>query len=279
MRVVAIIQARMGSTRLPGKVLEDIHGHSMLNRVVRRTRQANRLDDVLIATSTAAQDDAVALECRQIGVPCFRGSEQDVLDRYFAAAEAARAEVVVRVTSDCPLIDGSLIDRVVATFCDQRPDYASNFLQRTYPRGLDNEAFHFEGLARAWCEAEAPYQRVHVTPYFYEHPECFRLLAVTHDTDLSEGRWTVDTPDDLRFVRSVYDCFGGSDRFTWHDVLALLAQQPSMASINAHIRQKHLRDETLTPESGPAAIARLKQAQPITAESARSPLSSADRRA
>lgn len=250
MSVVAIIQARTGSTRLPGKVLQDLAGDTMLSRVVRRTRRARRLDEVVIATTTSEQDDPVVAECRRLDVRWFRGSEEDVLDRYFQAAEAARAELVVRVTSDCPLIDPSLIDRVVSAFQAERPDYASNFLERTYPRGLDNEAVTFECLGRAWCEAERAYQRVHVTPYFYENPGMFRLLAVSHDRDLSDRRWTVDTEDDMRFARAIYERFGGDDQFTWCEVLQLLEAEPDLSEINGHVCQKALRDESLGIQSG-----------------------------
>ncbi len=247
MRVVAIIQARTGSTRLPGKVLQDLAGQTMLARVIRRTERATLLDDVVVATTTNGQDDPVVAECRRLGARWFRGNEQDVLDRYFSASEASRAELVVRVTSDCPLIDPGVIDRVVAAFLRERPDYASNFLERTYPRGLDNEVFAFDGLARAWCEATRPYQRVHVTPYFYENPSLFRLLAVKHDRDLSQGRWTVDTPADMRFARAIYDRIGDNDRFTWKDVLQLLKEEPRLPEINSHVRQKGLQDESLVP--------------------------------
>ena len=245
MRVVAIIQARTGSTRLPGKVLHDLVGESMLARVIQRTQRAEHLADVVVATTSSDQDDPVVAECRRIGAPWFRGSEQDVLDRYFMAAEFSRAELVVRVTSDCPLIDPGLIDRVVAAFLAEKPDYASNFLERTYPRGLDNEVVTFDGLARAWCEAEKPYQRVHVTPYFYENPALFRLLAVKQERDLSACRWTVDTPDDMRLARRVYEHFDGDDQFSWRDVLRLLDAEPGLAEINCHVRQKELEDESL----------------------------------
>lgn len=257
MRVVAIIQARMGSTRLPGKVLEDLGGRSMLARVVRRTRRASTLDEVVVATSTATQDDPIVTECRRLGIGWFRGSEADVLDRYFGAAETYRAECVVRITSDCPLIDWSVIDRVVGAFRESRPDYASNTLVRTYPRGLDTEVMTAEALARAWCEASEPYQRVHVTPYLYQHPELFHLFAVTGEKDASGGRWTVDTPEDLQFVRTVYERFGQTDRFSWHDAWALVEREPDLARINGHVEHKRLEDESLAPSAPSVAKHRL----------------------
>lgn len=253
MRVVAIIQARMGSTRLPGKVLEDLGGRTMLARVVRRTRRSAALDEVVVATSTSVQDDPIVAECRRLGIGCFRGSEADVLDRYFRAAEACRAGTVVRITSDCPLIDWGVIDRVVSAFQQHQPDYASNTLVRTYPRGLDTEVVALEALARAWSEAREPYQRVHVTPYLYQHPELFRPLPVTGEQDASGSRWTVDTAEDLQFVRTVYERFGGTDRFSWQDAWTLVAREPELAEINARVEHKRMEDESLELPAPPEA--------------------------
>ena len=241
MNVVAIIQARMGSTRLPGKVLLDLGGRTMLARVVRRTGRAALVDEVVVATSTAAADEPIIEQCRRLSVACFRGNEQDVLDRYYRAAAARAAEAVVRVTSDCPLIDPDLIDRVVGAFLDERPDYAANILQRTWPRGLDTEVMSVSTLNRAWREASEPYQRTHVTPYVYQHPEQFRLLSVTHHEDLSDGRWTVDSQADLDFVRAVYRRMD-DDAFSRHDVCRLLSEEPFLADLNRHVSQKQLAE-------------------------------------
>ena len=237
-KVVAIIQARMGGTRLPGKVLAEISGRTMLARVVRRVRRAGLLDEVVVATTTAAGDGPIVQQCQRLEVACFCGQEDDVLDRYYRAAAAHGADVVVRITSDCPLIDPEVIDRVVGAFLDRRPDYASNTMRRTWPRGLDTEVITTPALNRAWREAPEPYQRVHVTPYLYQHPEHFRLLAVTGEEDLSEGRWTVDTREDLDFIRAVYQRMGGDDAFSWRDVRQLLGEEPSLAELNRHVRQK-----------------------------------------
>jgi spore coat polysaccharide biosynthesis protein SpsF len=161
MNIVAVIQARMGSTRLPGKVLRDIGGKTMLARVVRRMQCAASLSQVVVATTTSPADKAIVAECERLGIPAFRGDEQDVLDRYYQAAQAHRADVVVRVTSDCPLIDPGVVDEVVRAFLDAEPDYASNTLERTYPRGLDTEVMTMAALARAWREAQEPYQHAH----------------------------------------------------------------------------------------------------------------------
>ena len=240
MNVVAIVQARMGSTRLPGKVLCDLGGRTMLARVVRRVGRAALVDQVVVATTTAPGDEPIVEECGRLSAPCFRGSEEDVLDRYHQAALAYQAGAVVRVTADCPLIDPEVTDQVIRAFLEQKPDYASNVLRRTYPRGLDTEVITAEALARAAGEAREPYERAHVTPYVYRHPESFRLLSVTGQEDLSGHRWTVDSPEDLEFVRAVYGRMDGGDRFSWHDVRRLLAEEPSLGDVNRHVRQKQL---------------------------------------
>jgi spore coat polysaccharide biosynthesis protein SpsF len=232
----------MGSTRLPGKVLRDIGGQSMLARVVRRVEQARHVDQVLVATSSAPADDAVVAECERLGVASFRGSEQDVLDRYYQAALYGGAQVVVRITSDCPLIEPQLIDEVVAAFRAAQPDYASNTLHRTYPRGLDTEVFSLGALARAWAEAAEPYQRTHVTPYFYQHPELFALLSVRQARDDSHQRWTVDTAEDLAFVRHIYERLGSGDEFGWQEVLDLLGREPELLALNRDVAQKALHE-------------------------------------
>ena len=239
MKVTAIIQARMGSTRLPGKVLRDVAGRTMLARVCRRAARAALVDELLVATTTEAVDDAIAAACLELGVPCFRGAEHDVLERYRAAAEAYGADAVVRITADCPLIDAELIDNVVVAMLRHHPDYAANVLCRTYPRGLDVEVATRAALECAAREATEPYQRAHVMPYFYQHPERFRLRSVTGDEDQSVHRWTVDSPEDLELVRDIYRRLGGSDDFSWRDVLRLVERHPALAAVNRNVRQKH----------------------------------------
>jgi len=238
--VVAVVQARTGSTRLPGKVLADVAGRSMLARVCERLGRAETIDRVIVATTTGPADRAVAAECARLGVACFRGSEGDVLGRYHGAAAACGAGVVVRVTADCPLIDPEVVDRVVLAFLDARPDYASNTLTRTWPRGLDAEVFPAAALARAHREARLPYEREHVTPYFYGHPERFRLQSVTGPGRLAHHRWTVDTPDDLRLIRTIYARLGPDGTFSWRDAARLFDREPALADLNRHVRQKPL---------------------------------------
>lgn len=240
MKVVAIIQARMGSTRLPGKVLEDLAGEPILVRCVDRVQRAQMLDNVVIATTDQEKDQAIVDLCTQYGWPCFRGSEEDVLDRYYNAAVAYQADVVVRITSDCPLIEPEIVDRVVEEFLDCQPglDYAANTLEpRTYPRGLDTEVIGFDALDSAWREDRNPAWREHVTPYICRNSGRFNLYSVSSEVDYSSLRWTVDTPEDLELVRRVYEHFD-HDRFSWREVLAVLVQNPGWLEINRYVQQK-----------------------------------------
>jgi spore coat polysaccharide biosynthesis protein SpsF len=237
-KVVAVVQARMGSTRLPRKVLQDLAGHSMLSRVVIRLRASRLIDEVVVATTCHAKDDAIVEECLRCSVSFSRGDENDVLDRYFRAAESSRADVVVRITSDCPLIDPEITDTTIQAFLQERLDYASNTLVRTYPRGLDTEVISRTALTLAWQEARQPYEREHVTPYIIEHPAKFRLLSVTGDQDYSSHRWTVDTPEDLALIRAIYSRLPCDKVFSWRDVLKLLEREPALADLNRSVVQK-----------------------------------------
>jgi spore coat polysaccharide biosynthesis protein SpsF len=237
--VVVVVQARMSSTRLPGKVLLDVAGRPMLARVLDRARRARTLGRVGVATSTDASDDRLEAFCKGAGVPCCRGSLGDVLDRYHGAARQWQADVIVRITGDCPLIDPGVVDRVVNDFLSgPAADYVSNVVPaRTFPRGLDVEVFSAAALGRAWRENDNPAWREHVTPFLYRRPDLFRTRCVVNDADHSSHRWTVDTPEDLELVRRVYAAFG-HDRFGWGKVLALLERHPDWQGLNAHVGQK-----------------------------------------
>ncbi|MCA1988869.1 MAG: glycosyltransferase family protein [Desulfarculus sp.] len=243
MKVVAIVQARMGSTRLPGKVLADLAGAPVLARCLDRLARATRLDQIVVATTTLEPDQALADWCQARGQVCFRGHPEDLLDRYYQAAQACAAQVVVRCTSDCPLIDPQVVDDVVGQFLERLPevDYASSRLPRyTYPRGLDTEVMTLEALSRAWAQDRDPAWREHVTPYIYFHPEQFRIHgAMCLDGDFSRYRLTVDTPEDLALMRLIFRQFG-HDRFSWRQAVELLERNPEWAAINAGIEQKKL---------------------------------------
>jgi spore coat polysaccharide biosynthesis protein SpsF len=246
-RVVGIVQARMGSRRLPGKMLADIGGSTMLERVVARLRRARTLDQVAVATTRDPDDDALAGLCEERGVACWRGSTRDVLDRFHEAAHAFGAGVVVRITGDCPLIDPHLVDETVRAFLVAEPPvhFACNRLpwERTYPIGMDTEVCSLEALGAAWREADQPHQREHVMPFLYEHPDRFRILHVrSDDPALGKLRWTVDEEADLAFVREVYARFDGRDDFTWTDILQLVRNTPELADLNADVVHKTHRD-------------------------------------
>jgi spore coat polysaccharide biosynthesis protein SpsF len=233
-RAIVVVQARFGSSRLPGKVLADLAGQPLLARVLARARAIPGADIVVLATTTGRGDDAVADLGAALGVDVFRGSEDDVLDRYYQAARRFEGDPVVRVTADCPFLDPAVSGLVLAEFRRGGADYVSNFEPRRYPDGLDTEVFSFAALERAWREARLPSEREHVTPYIWKHPERFRLRAVAPDEDHSDLRWTVDEPRDLEFARAVYARLGqAGPSFGMAEVLALLAREPELSGINA----------------------------------------------
>ncbi len=240
-KVVAIIQARMGSARLPGKVLAPIRGRAMLGQVVERVRAAKTVDQIVVATSTEPRDDVILDFCHRYELAYFCGNERDVLDRFYHAAREFHADGVVRITSDCPLIDPALIDKTVRAFLTGRPHYASNCMVRTFPRGLDTEVVSFQALEIAWREASQSYQRAHVTPYIYENKGRFRILSVTGAIDYGAHRWTVDTAEDLEFVRAVYARLRGV-LFSWEDVLDLLEREPQLVEMNRFVAQRTLHE-------------------------------------
>jgi len=241
LKTVAIIQAHMGSTRLPGKVLKDIAGEPMLARVVDRTRRAGLVEEVVVATSELPDDDVIEQLCSDRGWSCFRGSEADVLDRYYRAAVSFHADVVVRVTSDCPLMDPQLIDQHVSRLLRRwaEVDFVTNMLKQTYPLGLAVEAMPFDVLARMKRMSQTDELREHVTTLAYVHPERFQIDQILLKTDLSHLRWTVDTAADLELVRQIFGYFG-HDRFGWEEVLSAQQQHPDWTRINQDVRLKAL---------------------------------------
>ena len=282
-RVIAIIQGRMSSSRLPGKILADIVGQPMLQRVFTRTSRAATVTETIFATTTDPSDDPVAEYCKASGMPFTRGSLYDVLDRYYQTAYQARADVVVRITADCPVIDPGLIDEAVNAIWGRfdgmplpleglnRPlmpdelvfaaDLVCNRLpppwHRTYPIGLDVEVCTFNALKKAWNEAREPQQREHAMPYFYEgvelkkinprleygiSPRGYRVALLHHITDLGRLRWTVDTAEDLTFIREVFSRLQGNPDFTWYDVLETIQREPELTKINANVQHKTLTD-------------------------------------
>ena len=242
MKIVAIVQARTGSTRLPGKVLLNLMGEPMLVHEMARIGRSERITSTMVATTDLPADDRIVDLCKTQGWQYCRGSEQDVLDRYYQCARKTGADAVVRLTSDCPLIEPAVIDRVIEKFLQDSPhlDYVSNvFPPRTFPRGLDTEVFSFAALEKSWKEDKNPLLREHVTQYIVQNPEKFRTAGITNSHDLSDFRWTVDTKEDFRLVTEIYSYFG-HNRFTLNDVLSLIEERPELRLINQDIHQKEV---------------------------------------
>ena len=230
---LGILQARMGSTRLPGKVLADISGRPMLARQIERLRRCRMIDDLVVATTSQTEDDAIADLCEQLGVMIVRGDPEDVLDRFKVALDRHPCRTSVRLTGDCPLIDSDVVDLVIRSFFAAEVDYASNTIEPSWPDGLDVEVVRSETLMAAWAEAKLPSEREHVTPFIRKHPKRFKLLNVVADQDLSGLRWTVDDDKDLEFVRRVYDrLHHANPNFKTAEVLGLLRADPDLARLN-----------------------------------------------
>lgn len=246
MKTVAIIQGRMASSRLPDKILMEIEGKPMLAWVVDRARKAKRVDQVVVATTTDPSDDPVEVFCRQKGYDCFRGSKLDVLDRFYHAARRFKADVVVRLTADCPLLDPGLVDLVLEKFFAAGADFAANRLPppftRTYPIGLDTEVCTFSALKRAWAEASEKHDREHVMPYLYEMEGRFKVVRVEYGQDFGWMRWTVDTPADLALIRQLAARLKAIPDFTWLDVLAIFQREPELAMINQNVQHRTMFD-------------------------------------
>ena len=243
---LAIIQARMSSSRLPGKVLMDIGGQPMLMRVIERVNQAKLINRILVATSTDPTDDTLNQWCENNKVDCFRGSMQDVLDRFYQAARTMNADRVVRITADCPVIDPYLIDSTILACIEQNVDFAATRLpppfHRTYPIGLDVEVSTFAALERAWRETKTTPEREHVFPYLYDQPGRFKIHILNHEPDYGSSRWTVDTAEDLELIREIYQRFLPRVDFSWMEILDLMEREPKLMEMNSAVKHKSYLD-------------------------------------
>lgn len=237
--ICAIIQARMGSTRLPGKVLCKIEDRPMLSYMLERVAAAKNVDKIVLATSVDSSDDPIAELCAESHVSCFRGDLDDVMDRYYQAAKEFRADVVVRLTGDCPLIDPQMIDAMVDIYRKGTYDYVANTIppQWTVPEGMDVEVFSFKKFEQAWREAKKPSEREHVTFYFWQNPELFSVFKYNLPSDLSQYRLTVDYPEDLEVVKSIITkLYPVNSLFSMKDIIAFLKDNPDIHKLNAHIK-------------------------------------------
>ena len=257
MKVVAIVQARMGSTRLPGKVMMPIHGEPMIGLLLARLSRSQEIDRIIVATSIDERNKTLADHVSRLGYSCEQGSEHDVLDRYFQAARTHGADVVVRITGDCPLVDPALVDEVIRGFKRAKVDYFSNVDPPTYPDGLDIEVFTFAALEKAASQAKSPHEREHVTPYLRENP-ILRRTSLRNEQDLSDLRWTVDEPADLDVVAGIFGHFSPDIHFSWQSVLALQRTHPDIFQAN----RKIARNEGLTLGTGQKLWKRAKRVIP-----------------
>lgn len=243
--ISVIIQARFGSTRLPGKILKPVCGKPLLWHVWNRLKHSRMINDIIIATTTNPEDDQIEKFCSETGIHFYRGSTEDVLSRYYEAAKKFNAGIIIRITGDCPVIDPDLLDKMVNYFISQNQhsklDYLSNVLERTFPRGLDIEMFSFEALEKSFIEARKSYEREHVTPYIYQHREIFTIKNFSNDINYSFHRWTVDTNEDYELIKEIYESlYESKNIFLFSDILKLFEQRPELIKINQTVKQKKL---------------------------------------
>lgn len=235
-RNIAIIQARVGSSRLPKKILLDLSGKTVLERVYERVKKSTLVDQVVVATTVNKDDLEVVRLCRNANMPVYCGSENDVLDRYYQAAKLFGAKNIIRVTSDCPLIDYRIIDKVIKLHLSKEADYTSNILEETFPDGQDVEVFTFSSLEKAWKEASLLSEREHVTPYIRKNKDIFKLKNLKNLENLSDMRWTVDEARDYEFIKKIYEhLYKDNPLFGMEEVLKVLEEKPELEEINRGI--------------------------------------------
>lgn len=245
LKIAAVVQARLGSTRLPGKILKELSNKPMLWHIVNRLSHSKRIDKVIVATTNLSEDDEVQKFCETNNILFYRGSSEDVLSRYYEAALKFNAELIIRITSDCPVIDPFIIDEMLEYYFQEsksvRLDYISNVHPRTFPRGLDTEIFSIDSLVKTHNEAKLQFEREHVTPYIYNHQELFTIKNFSNEKDFSFHRWTVDTPEDFSLIDEIYKALYRKDElFLFEDIIKLFENRPNLFSINQNVKQKKL---------------------------------------
>ncbi len=238
--IVAILQARMSSTRLPGKVLKTILGRPMLELQIERIQRSKTLDQIVVATSSEPEDSVLVTLCQKLGVAYYTGSLTNLLDRFYHAARCYGADHIVRLTGDCPLIDPESVDALVNFYFNEQCDYASNCRPPTLPDGIDAEIFSFHTLETAWKEATDPFELEHVVPFIIRRTDRFRIVNLEYSEDLSHLRWTVDEPEDFELITRIYDAlYPNKPDFLTKDIIRLFRKQPELRKINAN----HKRNE------------------------------------
>jgi spore coat polysaccharide biosynthesis protein SpsF len=248
--IFGVLQARLSSSRLPGKVLKQILDRPMLEMQIERCRRAKHMDRLIIATSRDSSDNPIQTLCEKMGLPFYRGSLDDVLDRFYQAVHAHKPDYVVRLTGDCPLIDPEIIDKTIAFGLSGSYDYANNCLQPTFPDGLDVEVMRLSSLETAWREATLGSDREHVTPFLYRHPERFRIGCYKNNVDLSHLRWTVDEPADFALVTEIYKAlYPQNPNFGYRDILSLLDQHPELTHMNINLSRNEGYKQSLMKDA------------------------------
>ena len=237
MKKLIIVQARMTSTRLPGKVMKVVCGKPLLEHLIDRLKRVKYADRIVIATTVNDTDNQIVNLCKKLDTLYYRGSEEDVLGRYYEAAVEYGGEVIIRITSDCPVIDPEVVDYLINFFANniEKYDYVSNTLERSYPKGMDAEITSFDTLKEAHFNAYDPFDREHVTPFIKMRPQQFRLYNILYKADMSRYRWTVDTPADLELITKIYDAlYYKNPLFSLNDILDLMTRNPEWEAINTH---------------------------------------------
>jgi len=251
MNIIGIIQARLGSTRLPGKVLLNLARKTVLEHVLERVERSKLIEDIVVATTIKKEDLEIVKLCSNIGISVYCGAENDVLDRYYQVAKLLQTRHIVRITADCPMIDPEIIDLTIQNYIHENADYSVN---QNFPDGLDTEVFKFDVLKKAWKEASLSSEREHVTAYIYNHPEMFRIINYKSEIDYLEKRWTLDEPDDYEFFKIIFEeVFTKNPNFGMNDVLKFLKKNPEIENLNRHIIRnegylKSLKEEKVLNE-------------------------------
>ena len=250
-KIGAIVQIRVDSTRLPKKALSDILGKPMTLRLLERLQRSELINEIIVATTKNKTDDELVKIVEENNIKIFRGSTEDVLDRYYQAAKQNDIDIIARITGDCPLVDPEIVDNMIRYFLDNDFDYVSNTIKPTYPDGICVEVFSYKTLEKTWNEARLMSEREHVTPYITKHPESFNINNFKNNEDLSDLRWTVDEPQDLEFVREIFNrLYNKKNVFHMRDVLKLLEKNPELKNINSGIIRnegylKSLKDDKI----------------------------------
>ena len=241
MRKLIIAQARMASTRLPGKVMKIVCGKPLLEHFINRLKRVKSADQIVIATTVNETEDIIVDLCKKLDISYYRGSEEDVLGRYYEAAVEYGGDIIIRITSDCPVIDPEVVDYLINFYTNniEKYDYVSNTLKRTYPQGMDSEIISFDILKEAHLNAYDPFDREHVTPFFISRPSRYRLHNIEHSTNLSHYRLTIDTSEDLDLVKKIFkELFFTNHKFTMRDILSVMEANPDWIKINSHVKHK-----------------------------------------